>query len=638
MRRIGIYVIYDKDDIVDDYIGYMLKQLKTVVDALYVVVNGTRILRGRENLCFATKVFFRENQGYDVGAFKDALENLIGWDVVGRYDEIVLINDSFFGPFCSFQTVFSEMQSKPCDFWGASIYAESEYYGNVIKEHVQSFFMVIRSRLLHAEEYRYFWKNLPTINGIGTAIKYYETSFTEYFANLGYIYDCLADMIPNNARENREMNYTQYGYLQYELIKKRKFPFLKRKPISLDYLGVQTQEQWKLALDYIKNRTEYDVSMIYQNLIRICNHTDLYQKLQLQFILNTGERFVEPNRNAAVIVNVTMLDSMEYICEYLERIKDVIDIIICVRDMDIYNAFVAKKYQVYFWSEMKKLIEKKEYLYYCLIEDNDITSSNQFSCVGKSLLYNVWENLLCDGTYVNNVIDMLEKNKEIGILTHPVPVHAQYFGKYMRYWGSEYSEIKGWLQDNAINCIISKDKIPVVKTNNFWIRSEIIKEAIKYNIDKFPYYSFLWSFIAQERGFLSGVIETREYAEMSQINQQVYLNKFEQFAIKHVGGEDSFESLMKNMNRDAIHHFTEKFKNIYIYGTGYMAQQYKGIVGDICGYIVSDGQPIQDAETTFYLSQIEPNEDIGIIVCLNEEHQSQIMPVLARKGFHYYCI
>ena len=120
MYRSAIYVVYDKDNIIDRYVGYFLNQLKSCVDEIYVVVNSKEIIRGMENFKAATKVYYRENEGYDVGAFKDAIVNFIGIEKIRTYDEVLLINDSFFGPFVSFKDIFIMINKTQCDFWGAS--------------------------------------------------------------------------------------------------------------------------------------------------------------------------------------------------------------------------------------------------------------------------------------------------------------------------------------------------------------------------------------------------------------------------------------------------------------------------------------------------------------------------------------
>jgi len=110
MKRFCIYLTYDRQNIVDEYIGYMLKELKSCVDYLVVVCNETTIVRGREILqTYADEVFYRENIGLDAGGFKAALTELVGWEKVLSFDELVLVNDSIFGPFCPMKDIFRKL-------------------------------------------------------------------------------------------------------------------------------------------------------------------------------------------------------------------------------------------------------------------------------------------------------------------------------------------------------------------------------------------------------------------------------------------------------------------------------------------------------------------------------------------------
>ena len=113
MKRLCVYLTYDEQKKIDSYIGYMLKELKTCASHVAVVCNETEIVAGREILTeYADDIFCRENKGIDAGGFKDALCSFIGWDQVLQYEELVLVNDSFFGPFVPMWTIFSEMENR----------------------------------------------------------------------------------------------------------------------------------------------------------------------------------------------------------------------------------------------------------------------------------------------------------------------------------------------------------------------------------------------------------------------------------------------------------------------------------------------------------------------------------------------
>lgn len=162
MKRICIYLTYDQQKVVDRYIGYMLKELKTCVDYLAVVCNETEVIRGKEILEeYADEIFYRENIGFDAGGFKDALFTYLGWEKILQYDELVLVNDSMFGPFRPMVDIFSEMEEKPVDFWGMAKHGASLSENGIYKpELIQSYFWVIRSRMLHSFQFKKFWNNV----------------------------------------------------------------------------------------------------------------------------------------------------------------------------------------------------------------------------------------------------------------------------------------------------------------------------------------------------------------------------------------------------------------------------------------------------------------------------------------------
>ena len=74
-KRLLIYFIYDRDGIVDDYIFYMLDDLDKNVEDIFVVVNGNLEAKSKERLKFYTdQILERENKGFDVWAYKEAME------------------------------------------------------------------------------------------------------------------------------------------------------------------------------------------------------------------------------------------------------------------------------------------------------------------------------------------------------------------------------------------------------------------------------------------------------------------------------------------------------------------------------------------------------------------------------------
>ena len=494
MKRLCIYLTYDKQKIIDKYIGYMLRELKTCVDYLVVVCNEEEILSGLNILKeFADEIFYRFNIGFDAGGFKDALCEYIGWDKVLQYDELVLVNDSIYGPLRSMKSVFSEMEQRLVDFWGLAIHGEGRNYfvGNV-HEHIQSYFLVIGSRMLHSPEFMNYWIHLPYFKTFKETIAQYEIGFTRYFSNLGYTYDALADTKVNDSM-NSKNNYSQYALIPFEMMEKRNFPFLKKQPFSVNTLYCQTQQNFKQALDYIDKETNYDVNLILENIVRIHNIADLQQTLHLQYIISNEE---EKNLNVsiAIVVFLAYKESSEYVLEYLKKINRNFSINIFAENEEFLEDYIKHNYTCKAADEeafAELLLECEEYDYVCVLHDTDVTSEIEFSCVGKSYFYNVWENMLKDNNHITGVIECFQKNAFLGFLTSPQPNFGNYFGEYGRNWYKKFWEVQRVINEMGLNCQISEIKPPFRITNNFWIRGFVLKKLKNIKRTDVLYLEFL---------------------------------------------------------------------------------------------------------------------------------------------------
>lgn len=119
--RLGIFAFYDVDGIVDSYVLYLLEMLRPCFSRLMVISNSALDERNVKKLeTYSDVVFVRENRGLDAAAYKAALTQFCNWDEICQYEEVVLFNNSFFGPIHSFVDMFAYMEKKDVDFWGIS--------------------------------------------------------------------------------------------------------------------------------------------------------------------------------------------------------------------------------------------------------------------------------------------------------------------------------------------------------------------------------------------------------------------------------------------------------------------------------------------------------------------------------------
>lgn len=260
MNRLCIYLTYNKENRIFSYMAHTLKALHECSSTLYVVCNYPKIKKGEELLHpYTDNIIYRENLGYDAGAYKDMLCDILGWDEVYKYDELILVNDSFFGPFFDLKKFFAEMQEKDCDYWGMTrspgIILGTTQYGS----HIQSYFLVFRSRVLHSKQFKQFWEKINYPANFTEAIRNFEIGINEYLEKNSFCSFAFTDMWGLKLQANDNPCYLY----SLEMIYDKGMPFLKKKNLLMRNPGFYNTLQ---AINYLKEQNLYPVSWIYEVL------------------------------------------------------------------------------------------------------------------------------------------------------------------------------------------------------------------------------------------------------------------------------------------------------------------------------------------------------------------------------------
>lgn len=264
MRRMAVFVLYDFENMVDDYVWYLLKTLPEITEEILVVSNSKLRDSDREKLLsYGIHIIERRNYGYDGGAYKDAFLNYLKQEELTQWDEIILLNDTFYGPFFPWKNVFDTMEGQKLDFWGLTklekgIWNKEEK----IPCHIQAYFLVIRKNLFETSDFIKFWETLDYPETLDDAVKNYEIRFTTFFSDRGFKYAVFTDFQENGYLINKTAN--TYEYYMYELISQSKVPILKRKPLSLANYSKVVK-----TLKFIEQNTNYDVNLIKSHLERM---------------------------------------------------------------------------------------------------------------------------------------------------------------------------------------------------------------------------------------------------------------------------------------------------------------------------------------------------------------------------------
>ena len=155
-RRITVFAHYDKDNIIDDYVINYLKGLKEVSESLIFVSDGELSDFEKSKLYGLADFVIAEKHGeYDFGSYKRGVLKVKEQNLT--CEELILANDSCYGPLFPLKKVFDEMQECQCDFWGIT---ENKYGIKGKERHIQSYFLVFKTQILEDESFVQFFKNV----------------------------------------------------------------------------------------------------------------------------------------------------------------------------------------------------------------------------------------------------------------------------------------------------------------------------------------------------------------------------------------------------------------------------------------------------------------------------------------------
>jgi len=276
-NRLVLFVHYEKQQFISDADLFYLKELKKIASDIIVISNNYLSFEQCKKLrCYAKDIIQRENIGFDFAAWRDGMKS-IGWSHLASYDEVVLANNSCYGPVFPFAEMFSVMTEKSCDFWGItgfpalnnSLRAEAKSLPkNNIPMHLQSYFMVFNKCVLESREFRQFWEHVEDKTSILEVVALYETQLTEKLAAAGFQWDCYLPegyIIQERNSKNPEFN-TIYNQ-PVEMLMLRN-PLLKKK-IAL-YAKDQISLLQSMTADFgwfpselmIANRKDSDVNSV----------------------------------------------------------------------------------------------------------------------------------------------------------------------------------------------------------------------------------------------------------------------------------------------------------------------------------------------------------------------------------------
>ncbi|MCP9889261.1 glycosyltransferase [Cyanobium sp. ATX 6A2] len=212
-RSLMIYVHWDGNGEVREDVLEQLREYRRHVDLAFVsacpdLVHDQHRLQQLRDLCDV--VLIRENEGHDFGSWKAGISYC--WPDVMQTPELILANDSCYGPIFSLEGLFRRLKQSSADVVGLTEVT-------TVRPHLQSYFIAYRSRVVRAPVFREFWERVSTWNSKIELVKHNEVGWSATLEKAGYTREALY------MQGHGNITHTHWK----ELIEEKRFPFIKKE-------------------------------------------------------------------------------------------------------------------------------------------------------------------------------------------------------------------------------------------------------------------------------------------------------------------------------------------------------------------------------------------------------------------------
>ena len=578
-KRLLIFFFYDKDGIVDKYVTYMLEDIKKCVTEILIVVNGNLTDTGTAAFKRITSnVMIRENVGFDVWAYKAGLE-YVSREKKSDYDEIIMMNFTVMGPLYPFSEMFKTMEQREVDFWGVTMFHEVPYdpFGKIslgyIPLHLQSHFIAVRRNMFMSDKFVRYWEDLPSINSYEESICFHEVIFTKTFDDYGFKWDVYVD-----TRSGASSTMCPIMMEPVRIIRDFQCPLFKRKSFFheySDFMNNCTAEVSKQLLVYIENHTEYDIDMIWENILRTQNQLDFNRVMGLNFVLPTNVRLHDNKdgvEKVALIFHMYFEDLIEYCTNYVLSMPSTADIFITTDTeqkktkilLCLKNKINEERFRVLIVKNRGRDVSS------LLVAGKDIVNDYDFVCfahdkkgppmtygtVSNSFANKCYENTMASQIFVENVIVTFKSNPRLGILSPPAPIHADYYCTVGQVdWEMNFEIVKDIAKKLNIKSDISFSKASVAPLGTiFWFRSKALKSLFDYGwtYNDFPKepaqtdatilhaIERIYPLVAQDAGFYPARLYSDSYLPVELANLDYYLKTLTKAAFEKYGADKHY--------------------------------------------------------------------------------------------------
>lgn len=395
------------------------------------------------------------------------------------------------------------------------------------------------------------------------------------------------------------------------------------------------------------------------------NIYEIVEEQELSFVLSSKVKEVSELyyqvKEAAVCIHLFYLESIYIFLNYLTNIPANMDKYISVSTEKI-------KKQVEEYIERQKIVNCRvivkenrgrdisallvafrpiilQYKYFCFVHDKR-TKNKAAEQNTKIWIRSMWDNTLVSKEYIHNVLNLLEKEKRLGLLVPPeIP---GMMGAYIKSWEGNYSNTLELSKKLNLNSNISKKFPPITYGTVFWCKTDALNALLTqewvyedFQIEPLPddntishAIERIIGYVAQSEGFDTGYLLSEQFAQSYVLYARRLLqNNFMDIEeLQNENWDIRIKYAAAYMNR---------YERVFFYGAGEIAGQCYNRLAKVKkpdGFLVSQ-KTVKEKflELPVYtLDEIKVDKKTGIIVTVGRKNTNEIVQLLEKTGITNY--
>lgn len=564
-KRILIYYANDSLEKIEKYSEYFLTKILEYFSDIILVSNYDELEISQKKI----KSKIKKNivsvepvhclQAYYMGVLFIKSQNLTS------FEEIVCVSDNIMGPVWSMDDVFFSMNKKKCDFWGITKQNPTpanylDYSGtNLQDEYIIPDFLVFGHTILENNDLLPILKDLENVaDSKQTIVDFKALWLNSELKKRGYVSATYVD-----TDDIKNMYYNPLLMIPKEMVEDRRCPIFLKTSFLGDYNTIISNTSGQAAVqlyNYLNSRTEYDVDMIWEAVLKVGHQQDINSNMHLNYILSSTEcnyaklNNILNNKKIALIMHLYYPDLVEESLHYAESMPECSDIFITTNTEEkkkiielTFGRLKCNKLEVRLIANRGRDVSSlltgvkdviMDYDYVCFAHDKKSTQIIPGS-IGHDFGYQCFENILCSKAYVGNIICEFHENKRLGMLSPLYAVHGTCYPVYGKFdWGANYDNTKKLSEELGLTIPISKEKSPVAPLGTmFWFRPLALKPLYDYNweYEDFPQepngydgtllhaIERIYSFVVQQQGYYPAMVGNVMFANISLTNMTHFL-------------------------------------------------------------------------------------------------------------------